>query len=123
MSDRFNWKIVWAAFLVALFGWGFGFYGPPVFLQMLHAQRGWSVSTISSAITFHFVFSAILVAYLPDAYRRYLSNLFRKTFRLEGTPVRIEFRSDENPFKGKRTPLTPRQQRSRKRMMKRVGRK
>ena len=38
---------------------------------MLHAQRGWSVSTISSAITFHFVFSAILVAYLPDAYRRF----------------------------------------------------
>jgi len=71
MSDRFNWKIVWAAFLVALFGWGFGFYGPPVFLQMLHAQRGWSVSAISSAITFHFVFSAILIVYLPDAYRRF----------------------------------------------------
>jgi len=63
------------------------------------------------------------VQHVPDAYRRYLSNLFRKTFRLEGTPVRIEFRSDENPFKGKRNPLTPRQQRSRKRMMKRVGRK
>ena len=63
------------------------------------------------------------VQHVPDAYRRYLSNLFRKTFRLEGTPVRIEFRSDENPFKGKRNPLTPRQQRSRKRLMKRVGKK
>ena len=31
---------------------------------------------------------------------------------LEGTPVRVEFRSDENPFKGKRNPLTPRQRRS-----------
>jgi GTP-binding protein len=63
------------------------------------------------------------VQHVPDAYRRYLSNLFRKTFRLEGTPVRIEFRSDDNPFKGKRNPLTPRQQRSRKRMLKRVGKK
>jgi GTP-binding protein len=34
--------------------------------------------------------------------------------------VRIEFRSDENPFKGKRNELTPRQVRSRKRLMKRV---
>ena len=43
-------------------------------------------------------------------------------FRLEGTPVRVEFRSDENPFKGKRNPLTPRQVRSRQRMLKRVKR-
>jgi GTP-binding protein len=60
------------------------------------------------------------VQHVPDAYKRYLSNLFRKTFRLDGTPVRVEFRSDENPFKGKRNPLTPRQIRSRKRLMQRV---
>ena len=48
--------------------------------------------------------------------------LFRKHFKLEGTPVRVEFRADENPFKGRRNPLTPRQGRSRKRMMKRVKR-
>ena len=60
------------------------------------------------------------VQHVPDAYRRYLSNVFRKTFRLEGTPVRVEFRSDENPFKGKRNTLTPRQRRSRQRLMKRV---
>jgi GTP-binding protein len=60
------------------------------------------------------------VEHVPDAYRRYLSNVFRKNFRLEGTPVRVEFRSDENPFKGKRNPLTPRQRRSRKRLMRRV---
>jgi GTP-binding protein len=57
---------------------------------------------------------------VPDAYKRYLANVFRKTFKLEGTPVRVEFRSDENPFKGKRNPLTPRQRRSRQRMMKRI---
>jgi GTPase len=60
------------------------------------------------------------VQHVPDAYRRYLSNVFRKNFRLEGTPVRVEFRSDENPFKGKRNELTPRQRRSRQRLMRRV---
>jgi GTP-binding protein len=57
---------------------------------------------------------------VPEAYRRYLANVFRKNFRLDGTPVRVEFRSDENPFKDKRNPLTPRQRRSRQRLMKRV---
>lgn len=60
------------------------------------------------------------VQHVPDAYRRYLSNAFRKHFHLEGTPVRIEFRSDENPFKGKRNELTPRQVQKRKRLMQRV---
>ena len=60
------------------------------------------------------------VEHVPEAYRRYLANVFRKNFHLEGSPVRVEFRSDENPFKGKRNPLTPRQRRSRQRMMKRV---
>jgi GTP-binding protein len=36
--------------------------------------------------------------------------------------VRVEFRADENPFKGRRNPLTPRQVRSRKRLLKRVKR-
>jgi GTPase len=57
---------------------------------------------------------------LPDAYRRYLMNVFRKRFALQGTPVRIELRSEDNPFSGRRNPLTPRQVRSRKRLMKRV---
>jgi GTP-binding protein len=56
---------------------------------------------------------------VPEAYRRYLVNVYRKTYRLEGTPVRIEFRSDENPFAGRRNPLTPRQRRKRQRVMRR----
>jgi len=39
---------------------------------------------------------------VPDSYRRYLSNTFRKAFKLEGTPVVIEFRSGENPYAGKK---------------------
>jgi GTP-binding protein len=35
---------------------------------------------------------------VPDSYRRYLEADFRKVFRLEGTPLRIEFKSGRNPF-------------------------
>ncbi len=51
------------------------------------------------------------VSSVPEAYRRYLSNVFRQTYGLQGTPVRVEFRSDSNPFAGRRNPLTPRQRR------------
>lgn len=57
---------------------------------------------------------------VPDAYRRYLVNRFRKAFKLKGTPVRLNFKSSKNPFKGKRNKLTPRQEQKRKRLMKRV---
>lgn len=35
---------------------------------------------------------------LPDSYRRYLANTFRKALHLEGTPVKIECRLGSNPF-------------------------
>jgi len=59
-------------------------------------------------------------ARLPEAYRRYLINRFRKAFKLKGTPVRLSFKTSDNPFKGRRNKLTPRQERSRKRLMRRV---
>jgi hypothetical protein len=49
----FGWSVAWAAFALAVFAWGIGFYGPSVFLQFLHTSRGWSISEISTAITFH----------------------------------------------------------------------
>jgi len=55
--------------------------------------------------------------HLPDAYRRYLENHFRRVFRLNGTPMRIELRTDENPYAGRRNELTPRQQRKRNRLV------
>jgi len=57
---------------------------------------------------------------VPEAYRRYLINRFRKVFKLKGTPVRLAFKTGKNPFKGKRNTLTPRQERKRNRLMKRV---
>ena len=59
---------------------------------------------------------------LPEAYRRYLINKFRKVFRLKGTPVRLSFKSSKNPFEGRRNKLTPRQLQKRKRLMKHVKR-
>lgn len=35
---------------------------------------------------------------IPDSYRRYLEGRFRHAFQLQGTPLRIEFRSSHNPY-------------------------
>jgi GTP-binding protein len=35
---------------------------------------------------------------VPETYRRYLEASFRETFSLQGTPLRVEFRSTTNPF-------------------------
>ena len=37
-------------------------------------------------------------AAVPEAYTRYLANVFRKTYDLFGTPVFIEYRTDANPY-------------------------
>jgi GTP-binding protein len=54
---------------------------------------------------------------LPDHYKRYLENAFREALRLRGTPVRVELRTGENPFAGRRNKLTPRQAKHRRRML------
>jgi len=45
---------------------------------------------------------------IPDAYRRYLANVYREAFDLYATPVAVEFRSEKNPYDrlraGKRKP-------------------
>jgi len=55
--------------------------------------------------------------HIATGYRRYLENFFRKRFKLEGTPVRIEFRESENPFAGRKNELTERQVKKRKRVV------
>lgn len=57
---------------------------------------------------------------VPDSYKRYLQKTFRRVLDLVGTPIRIQFKSHDNPYAGKRNKLTPRQQRKRERMMKHV---
>lgn len=55
---------------------------------------------------------------LPDSYKRYLSNYYRKSLRIIGSPIRLQFQEGNNPFAGKRNTLTPTQLRKRKRLMK-----
>jgi GTP-binding protein len=57
---------------------------------------------------------------LPGSYRRYLEKSFRVALALEGTPLRIEFKQGENPFKGKKNLLNPRPIAKRKRLMRHV---
>jgi MFS family permease len=67
----YGWRVVAGAFVLAVFGWGVGFYGPPVFLHAVRAARGWPLPLVSAAVTVHFVTGAIVVANLPALYRRY----------------------------------------------------
>ncbi|MFQ1019724.1 ribosome biogenesis GTPase Der [Gilliamella sp. CG13] len=61
---------------------------------------------------------------LPDSYKRYLMNYFRRSLKIMGTPIRIQFKEGENPFEGRKNSLTASQQRKRRRLMKHVrGRK
>lgn len=55
---------------------------------------------------------------VPDSYQRYLINGFRERFDLWGTPLEVNFRSGENPYKDKKNVLSERQYKRRQRMIK-----
>lgn len=61
--------VVRAAFVVALFGWGVGFDGRPVFVHAVLLRSGWPLSPVSVAVTVHFLFGAGVVACLPRIHR------------------------------------------------------
>ena len=54
----------------------------------------------------------------PANYQRYLAHHFRKRMKLTGTPVFIEFKHGDNPYKSLRNTLTKRQIRKRRRLIK-----
>jgi MFS family permease len=71
-SIRYDgWRIVAVCFLVATFGWAFGFYGQSVYLAELHRIHGWPTSLISTATTFFYLFGALLVAFVSEAIRAF----------------------------------------------------
>jgi predicted MFS family arabinose efflux permease len=65
-----GWRIVAVCFLVATFGWAFGFYGQSVYLAELHRLHGWPASLISSATTFFYLFGALIIVFVSEAMRR-----------------------------------------------------
>ena len=66
----YGWRVVHAAFVLGVFGWGVGFYGPPIFLSVIRESRGWPVVLISLAISLHFLAGAITGANLPALHHR-----------------------------------------------------
>ncbi|WP_447921029.1 MFS transporter [Achromobacter aegrifaciens] len=69
-QEFFGWKVLYATFVLAVFGWGVGFYGPPVFLHAVAQRTGWGVALVSGAVTLHFLCGTFVVANLPRLYRR-----------------------------------------------------
>ena len=66
-----GWRIVAVCFLVATFGWAFGFYGQSVYLAELHRLHGWPTSLISAATTFFYLFGALLVIFVSETIRSF----------------------------------------------------
>jgi MFS family permease len=66
----FGTVVVRCAFLLAVFGWGAGFYGPPIYLAEVAARTGWPLTLISAAVTVHFLFGALVAANLPRLHDR-----------------------------------------------------
>lgn len=62
--------VVRSAFVLAVFGWGVGFYGPSIYLAEVIGRTGWTLTLVSSAVTLHFLFGAIVIANLPRVYGR-----------------------------------------------------
>ena len=72
MAGRFyGWRVVCAAFVLGMFGWGMGFFGPPVFLSVIRESTGWPVVLISCAISLHFLAGAVTGANLPALHQRF----------------------------------------------------
>ncbi|CAC9459311.1 GTP-binding protein EngA [uncultured Gammaproteobacteria bacterium] len=60
---------------------------------------------------------------VPNAYERYLKNFFINALKLTNTPLRIEYKSGDNPFKDKKNVLNARQIAKRRRLMKFIKKK
>ncbi|ABN62468.1 ribosome biogenesis GTPase Der [Shewanella baltica] len=55
------------------------------------------------------------VSKLPDSYKRYMMNYFRRSLKVVGTPIQLRFQEGDNPFENKTEKLTMSQERRRKR--------
>ncbi len=55
---------------------------------------------------------------IPKSYERFLKNFFIKSLKISNTPIRLEFKSGDNPFKNKKNKLSARQIQKKRRLMK-----
>jgi predicted MFS family arabinose efflux permease len=70
-ADEFSlhyrgWRVVLACFLMAFFMFGFGLYGQGIYLAELPRVHGWPGTLVSSASTFSFLLTSVLVIFTDD---------------------------------------------------------
>lgn len=70
-----GWPVVLACFCLAVFAWGFGFYGQSVYLATLRHTRFWSATLISVATTIYYLWGAVLLALVPRVIERFGARL------------------------------------------------
>jgi MFS family permease len=68
---RHGWPVVLACFSVAVFAWGFGAFGPAVYLAELQRRTGWSAALIGGATTTSFVIGALMLPWVGAAIERF----------------------------------------------------
>ena len=57
------------------------------------------------------------VSKTPNAYQRYLQNVFRTVFKLEGAPLRIDFKQGDNPYAERKNRISDTQLQKRRRQV------
>jgi len=70
-----GWLVVVAAFVIACFGWGIGFYGPGIYLVALQHRHGWPMADISTAITAYYLLGATLILSVGGVFERFGARL------------------------------------------------
>jgi GTP-binding protein len=69
------------------------------------------------------IFHGNHVQNVPNSYERFLKNFFITALKLTNTPIKIQYKSGDNPFKDKKNILSARQIQKKKRLMKFVKKK
>lgn len=67
----FGQTILTCTFILAMIGWGVGFYGPPIYMQAVMDCTDWPVAQVSAAVTLHFLSGTLIIANLPRIYVRF----------------------------------------------------
>lgn len=96
-----------------------GHQPPPVKGRRLKIKYVNQTDTFPPTLTFH----GNHLKTVPNAYDRYLKNFFINALNLTNTPLRIEYKSSGNPFKGKKNELNARQIAKKRRLMKFIKKK
>lgn len=65
-----GWWMVWGCLCVAVVAWSFALYGPSVYLPTISKLHGWSIGTISSALTVSFLVNASVLSFVGSTIHR-----------------------------------------------------